>query len=182
MDIDDLIPVVEVTFKVMCNTSFGTSLWLSGSVSRLGNWSTKNAVRLQANNYTYEYPIWESESLSLPRGVPVEYKFFKKSSEGKVVWEKLEGETNHSITLDYEDQIEITSAFDSLQQQVEIITEEANYEDPQVHVADSDIVLFVTYLLPFILHKGKGKFSFVKSRVSISLSNSVYCIRHYSTC
>lgn len=181
MDIDDLIPVVEVAFKVVCNTSFGTSVWLSGSVPRLGSWSPKNAVKLQANNYTYEYPIWESESLSLPRGVPIEYKFFAKSSEGEIVWEKLEGEANHSITLDYEEQIEITSTFNSLQQQVEIITEEAIYEDPQVHVTDSDIVLFVTYLLPFILHKDKGRFSFVKSRVSFGLSYSVCCTHHCST-
>jgi len=163
MDIDDFTPVVEVTFKVMCETSHGTSVWISGDTPRLGNWNINNAIRLQANNYAYEYPIWESESLSLPRAIPIEYKFFKRDKE-KIEWEQLKD--NHTITLDYEDQIEITSSFGSIQQQIEIITEEVNYEDPPVHVADNDTVLFVTYLLPFVLHKEEGKFSFIKSRVS----------------
>ena len=57
----------------------------------LGDWDALNAVDMKTDIATY--PTW-TVNVEVPRGVPLEYKFFKKSSceDGsiRVFWEVLQ--------------------------------------------------------------------------------------------
>ncbi|WIM94203.1 carbohydrate-binding module family 20 domain-containing protein [Actinoplanes oblitus] len=72
----------QVTFKEYATTTWGTNVFLVGSIGALGNWDTAKAVALSSSGY----PTW-SATLALPTGTSFEYKYIKKDAGGNVTWE-----------------------------------------------------------------------------------------------
>ena len=89
------VTTVPVTFKELVTTSYGQNVFVTGSISQLGSWSTSSAVALSAGSYTTSNPLWTA-SIDLPAGTTFEYKFFKKGSDGTITWES---EPNRSYTV-----------------------------------------------------------------------------------
>lgn len=77
---------VPVFFKEIVTTSYGESVYLTGSISQLGSWTPANGVALSAARYTDANHQWDV-TVSLPVGVEFEYKFVKKTTSGSFVWE-----------------------------------------------------------------------------------------------
>ncbi|KAL2849692.1 starch binding domain-containing protein [Aspergillus pseudodeflectus] len=86
---------IPVTFDAKVTTSWGENVYLVGSISQLGSWSTGSAVALNADKYTSSNPLW-SVTLDIPVGTSFEYKYIKKESDGSVVWES---DPNRSYTV-----------------------------------------------------------------------------------
>ncbi|EPE04804.1 alpha amylase [Ophiostoma piceae UAMH 11346] len=86
---------VSVTFKELATTTYGESVYIVGSISQLGSWSTASAVALSASSYTSSNPLWTA-TVSLPAGTSFTYKFIKKESDGSFVWES---DPNRSYTV-----------------------------------------------------------------------------------
>lgn len=77
---------LPVLFEELVTTTYGENIYLSGSISQLGNWNTDDAVALSAANYTSQNPLWYV-TVTLPVGTSFEYKFIKKEEDGTVEWE-----------------------------------------------------------------------------------------------
>lgn len=77
---------LPVVFKETVATTYGETVFLSGSIAQLGNWNTANAVALSAANYTTANPLW-FVTVTLPVSTVFEYKFVKVETDGSVVWE-----------------------------------------------------------------------------------------------
>ncbi|KAJ5687400.1 hypothetical protein N7536_010019 [Penicillium majusculum] len=86
---------VQVTFNELVTTSYGQNVFVTGSISQLGSWSTSSAIALSAGSYTTSSPLWTA-SIDLPAGTTFEYKFFKKGSDGSITWES---DPNRSYTV-----------------------------------------------------------------------------------
>ncbi|CAI7628715.1 unnamed protein product [Penicillium glandicola] len=86
---------VAVTFNELVTTTYGQNIYIVGSISQLGTWSTASAIALSASSYTASNPLWTA-SISLPAGTTFEYKFFKKASDGTITWES---DPNRSYTV-----------------------------------------------------------------------------------
>ena len=77
---------VAVTFEVRERTSFGETVYLTGSVYELGGWDEANAIALSADRYTGADPVWRGV-VTLPAGLKVEYIYFLRKTDGEVRWE-----------------------------------------------------------------------------------------------
>ncbi|OCL04422.1 carbohydrate-binding module family 20 protein [Glonium stellatum] len=77
---------VAVTFDELVTTYYGESVFITGSISQLGNWDTSSAVALSASSYTSSDPLWYV-TISLPAGTTFQYKYIKKETDGSIVWE-----------------------------------------------------------------------------------------------
>ena len=86
---------VAVTFNELVTTTYGENVYVIGSISQLGSWSTSSAISLSASSYTSSNPLWTT-TISLPVGTTFEYKFIKKESDGSIVWES---DPNRSYTV-----------------------------------------------------------------------------------
>lgn len=86
---------VAVLFEELVTTTYGENVYLSGSISQLGDWNTDDAVALSAANYTSSNPLWYV-TVTLPVGTSFEYKFIKKEENGDVEWES---DPNRSYTV-----------------------------------------------------------------------------------
>ncbi|RHZ43994.1 putative alpha-amylase [Aspergillus thermomutatus] len=86
---------LPVIFEELVTTTYGEDIYLTGSISQLGNWDTSSAIALSASQYTSSNPEWYV-SVTLPVGTSFQYKFFKKESDGSVVWES---DPNRSYTV-----------------------------------------------------------------------------------
>jgi hypothetical protein len=84
-----------VTFNALVTTTYGENVYLAGSISQLGSWSTSSAVALSASKYTSSNPLW-TVTVELPVGATFEYKYIKKESDGRIVWES---DPNRSYTV-----------------------------------------------------------------------------------
>jgi alpha-amylase len=73
---------VAVTFNETATTTWGTNVFLVGSISALGNWAPGSALPLSSASY----PVW-SATVNLPSNTYFEYKFIKKDGAGNVTWE-----------------------------------------------------------------------------------------------
>ncbi|MET8945033.1 carbohydrate-binding module family 20 domain-containing protein [Streptomyces sp. NPDC004542] len=73
---------VSATFNEYAPTSYGTNVYVVGSLSALGGWDTSKAVPLSSSGY----PVWSGE-VSVPINTSFEYKYIKKDSSGNVTWE-----------------------------------------------------------------------------------------------
>ena len=84
-----------IRFKVNATTNYGENVYLVGSVSELGNWSTEFAIGPFYNNTETiaTYPTWFFD-VSVPANSTIEYKFIKIDGTGNIVWE---GGMNHTI-------------------------------------------------------------------------------------
>ncbi|KAI9694322.1 MAG: hypothetical protein M1820_009011 [Bogoriella megaspora] len=85
---------VKITFNESKTTTFGQTVYLTGSISALSSWSTTSAIALSASGYTAANPVW-SVTVNLPAGTGFEYKFFVKNTDGSITWE---GDPNRSYT------------------------------------------------------------------------------------
>ena len=86
---------VAVTFNELESTSYGENVFLTGSIAQLSSWSTTSAIALSAAQYSSSNPLW-SATVSLPPGTSFQYKYFKKESDGSIVWES---DPNRSYTV-----------------------------------------------------------------------------------
>ncbi|RDH36480.1 alpha-amylase [Aspergillus welwitschiae] len=77
---------LAITFEELVTTTYGEEIYLSGSISQLGDWDTSDAVKMSADDYTSSNPEW-SVTVTLPVGTTFEYKFIKVESDGSVTWE-----------------------------------------------------------------------------------------------
>ncbi|KAI1917658.1 glycoside hydrolase 15 protein [Ophidiomyces ophidiicola] len=86
---------VRVTFQSVTGTEWGQNLFLVGSTSELGSWSPESALALKSDKYTSACNMWYTE-IELPVGARFEYKYIRKTSDGKVIWE---GGPNRHYTI-----------------------------------------------------------------------------------
>ncbi|QKX54781.1 uncharacterized protein TRUGW13939_01870 [Talaromyces rugulosus] len=86
---------VPVLFKELVTTTYGEDIYISGSISELGDWDTANAVALSSSGYTSSNPLWQVV-VSIPAGTSFEYKFFETGSSSSVTWES---DPNRSYTV-----------------------------------------------------------------------------------
>ena len=78
---------IPVLFEEIVTTSYGENIYLSGSISQLGDWDTDDAVALSANEYTSSDHLWYVV-VTLPVGTSFEYKFIEKTDgSSSVEWE-----------------------------------------------------------------------------------------------
>ncbi|MFD2334424.1 alpha-amylase family glycosyl hydrolase [Cohnella sp. GCM10020058] len=85
---------VSIRFIVQnATTSLGENVYLTGSVSELGNWTPASAVGPIFNQIIAAYPNWYYD-VSVPANTPLQFKFFKKNG-ATVTWE---GGSNHTFT------------------------------------------------------------------------------------
>ncbi|MGW2884264.1 carbohydrate-binding module family 20 domain-containing protein [Streptomyces griseoruber] len=80
----------DVTFNVNATTTWGTNVFVVGSVASLGSWNPSDAIPLSSASY----PTW-SRTVIVPKSTAFEYKFIKKDGSGNVTWESG---TNRSYT------------------------------------------------------------------------------------
>ncbi|WP_089101231.1 carbohydrate-binding module family 20 domain-containing protein [Streptomyces hyaluromycini] len=80
----------DVTFNEYATTTYGTNVYVVGSIASLGSWNTSDAIPLSSASY----PTWSKLAI-VPKSTTFEYKFIKKDSSGTVTWESG---TNRSYT------------------------------------------------------------------------------------
>jgi alpha-amylase len=85
---------LPVLFKEIVTTTYGESIYISGSISELGDWDTDDAVALSADEYTASNHLWYVE-VTIPVGTFFEYKFIEKDGSS-VTWES---DPNRSYTV-----------------------------------------------------------------------------------
>ncbi|KHN97954.1 Glucan 1,4-alpha-glucosidase, starch-binding protein [Metarhizium album ARSEF 1941] len=73
-------------FNVKVTTVPGESILVVGSLAEVGNWSPADAIPLDASQYTPSNPLW-SAKVTIPAATNFEYKYIKKTNDGRVVWE-----------------------------------------------------------------------------------------------
>lgn len=86
---------IPVTFNELVTTKYGENIYLVGSISQLGSWSTSSAIALSSTSYTSSNPLWTA-TINLPVGTSFEYKFIKKGTDGSISWES---DPNRSYTV-----------------------------------------------------------------------------------
>ncbi|KAJ5999037.1 hypothetical protein N7451_006847 [Penicillium sp. IBT 35674x] len=86
---------IAVTFNELVTTTYGENIFITGSISQLGSWSTSSAIALSASSYTSSNPLWTA-TINLPVGTTFEYKFIKEETDGSIVWES---DPNRSYTV-----------------------------------------------------------------------------------
>ncbi|KAJ6035928.1 hypothetical protein N7540_000207 [Penicillium herquei] len=76
---------VAVTFDLTATTEYGQNMYISGSISSLGDWDTSDAIALSAADYTDSDHLW-FVTIDLTAGESFEYKYILVESDGTVVW------------------------------------------------------------------------------------------------
>ena len=89
---------VEVNINVNASTQYGQYMYVTGDTGTLGNWNTNLGVPI--NSATY--PVWKN-AVNLAAGSSLQYKYYRKNSDGSVTWECYPGNgncsANRSLTL-----------------------------------------------------------------------------------
>ncbi|KAL8910751.1 MAG: hypothetical protein Q9171_003997 [Xanthocarpia ochracea] len=88
---------VAVTFDVRKPTTYGETVFVSGSIVELGKWDTSRGLELQASRYTSSNPLWSGTAGSLAAGESFEYKYYKTGTDGVTV--TFEGGANRAYTV-----------------------------------------------------------------------------------
>lgn len=86
----------QVTIRFVVNnatTALGENVYLTGSVSELGNWDAAKAIGPIFNTVIYSYPTWYYD-VSVPANTALQFKFIKKNGT-VATWE---GGSNHTVT------------------------------------------------------------------------------------
>ena len=86
---------VAVTFNVIEATTYGETVYISGSISQLGDWNTASAIALSAAEYTSTNNVW-FVTITLPARTSFQYKYFKTETSGAITWES---DPNRSYTV-----------------------------------------------------------------------------------
>lgn len=72
----------DVTFNEYATTSWGTNVYVVGSIPSLGSWNASDAIPLSSASY----PTW-GRLVIVPKNTSFTYKYVKKDSSGTVTWE-----------------------------------------------------------------------------------------------
>jgi alpha-amylase len=72
----------DLTFHVNATTSFGTNVYVSGSIPALGDWNTADAIPLDSGTY----PVWY-RLVMVPKNTTFQYKYLEKDASGNVTWQ-----------------------------------------------------------------------------------------------
>lgn len=83
---------VAVTFDLIATTEYGQNMYISGSISTLGDWDTSDAVALSADDYTSSDNLW-FVTIDFTAGETFEYKYILVESDGTVVWSDGDNES-----------------------------------------------------------------------------------------
>ena len=83
----------RVKFNVKATTSPGQYMYVAGNTAELGAWDTDLAIPVDPRNYTVANPAWFN-NVNMTAGTAVEYKYFRKNSDGSVTWENFAGNRN----------------------------------------------------------------------------------------
>ncbi|KAJ5901399.1 hypothetical protein N7504_007393 [Penicillium tannophilum] len=87
---------LPVRFEEVVTTTWGENIYISGSISALGDWDTDDAIALSATDYTSSDPVWYVV-VTLPVGTAFEYKFLEKTDgSSSIGWES---DPNRSYTV-----------------------------------------------------------------------------------
>ncbi len=83
----------QVNVNVTASTVPGQYVYVTGNTAALGNWDPGLAMPVDPRSY----PVWVN-SLNLPAGTAIQYKYIRKNADGSVTWENLPGGGNRSMT------------------------------------------------------------------------------------
>jgi len=88
---------VAVTFNEIATTLYGESIFITGSVSQLGDWDTDSGSRiaLSADKYSNDKNLWYVD-LTFAVGASFEYKYYRVGDDGQITWES---DPNRSYTV-----------------------------------------------------------------------------------
>jgi glucoamylase len=75
---------VAVSVNVNAGTQLGQQVYVTGNVAALGNWNTDLGIPVDPARY----PVW-SNTVNLPAGQTIQYKYYRKNADGSVSWENL---------------------------------------------------------------------------------------------
>ncbi|KAF7298796.1 Glucoamylase [Mycena indigotica] len=84
------VPTANMTFNVLATTVPGESIYITGSIDPLQNWSPDNALLLSSANY----PTW-TITLTVPASTNFEYKYIRKTNGVLTAWES---DPNNSVS------------------------------------------------------------------------------------
>jgi len=82
------VTAVAVMFNEVATTVYGEDIFITGSISQLGEWNTNSGMRIAlfADKYTSDKNLWYVE-VAMPAGTSFEYKYYRVADDGKVTWE-----------------------------------------------------------------------------------------------
>jgi glucoamylase len=83
-----------VTFSVNAATQVGQYVYVTGDTAALGNWNTDLGLPLDPASY----PIWKNAS-NIAAATNVQYKYYRKNSDGSVTWENVAGGGNRMLNV-----------------------------------------------------------------------------------
>lgn len=83
---------VQATINVNASTSWGQYLYVTGNTAALGNWNTDLGLPADPGSY----PTWKHR-VNLPASTTIQYKYYRKNSDGSVTWEFLSGGGNRRL-------------------------------------------------------------------------------------
>lgn len=83
-----------VTFSVNAATQVGQYVYVTGDTAPLGNWNTDLGLPLDPASY----PIWKNAS-NIAAATNVQYKYYRKNSDGSVTWENVAGGGNRMLNV-----------------------------------------------------------------------------------
>lgn len=88
---------VVVTFNEIATTLYGENVFITGSVSQLGDWDTDSGSRiaLSADKYSNDKNLWYVD-LTFAVGASFEYKYYRVGDDGHITWES---DPNRSYTV-----------------------------------------------------------------------------------
>ena len=85
--------IASVTFKCKYNTQFGSSLYVIGNLTVLGQWNISKAIPLTTSKENY--PLWTlKNAFSCAVGTEIIYKYIIKDQSGNTSWEQLPNNIN----------------------------------------------------------------------------------------
>jgi len=83
----------QVNLNVTASTVPGQYVYVTGNTAALGNWDPGLAMPVDPRSY----PVWVN-TLNLPAGTTIQYKYVRKNADGSFSWENLPGGGNRSMT------------------------------------------------------------------------------------
>ena len=83
----------QVNVNVTASTVPGQYVYVTGNTAALGNWDPGLAMPVDPRSY----PVWVN-TLNLPAGTTIQYKYVRKNADGSFSWENLPGGGNRSMT------------------------------------------------------------------------------------
>jgi glucoamylase len=88
----------RVKFNVTAATVPGQYMYVAGNTAELGAWDTDLAIPVDPRSYTAANPLWFN-NVNMTTGTAVQYKYFRKNSDGTVTWENLAGNRSFAMPM-----------------------------------------------------------------------------------